>query len=346
MHGRYTAAMRLGLALPHYDTSLAGRPVSWSNVERVARLAEDAGFDSVWMSDHLFLDWSKYGGPDTPQGTLECWTTMAALAGVTERVRVGSMALCNDLRNPALLAKMVASLDLLSGARLDVGMGAGWYEPEYRAAGIDFDSAGTRIRRLGEAVEIVRRLLDGEELVFKGDHYTIDGAICRPCREEGRPPIWVGGKGDLLLRTAARFADGWNFSWIGSLETYRERSRAADAACEAEGRDPSSLRRSVGAYVLLGRDERDLARRFERLAARTPDGVLPGLGDGSGLSWKTFRERGLAGTVPEVAESLAALGELGVEEVILGLGVIPFQVGDEEDVLLAGQELGAALERR
>ena len=335
--------MRLGLALPHYDTSFGGRPASWDGVERVARTAEQAGFDSIWMSDHLFLDWGKYGGPDTPQGTLECWTTMSALAGVTERVRIGSMALCNDLRNPALLAKMVASLDLLAGGRIDVGMGAGWYEPEYRAAGIEFDGAGTRIRRLGEAVEIVTRLLEGEELVFKGDHYTIDGAVCRPRREDGRPPLWIGGKGDLLLRTAARVADGWNFSWVGSLDTYRDRSRAADAACEAESRDPATLRRSVGAYILLGRDERDLARRFERLTERTPAGILPEVGAGGGVSWETFRERGLAGTVSQVAEELGSLAELGVEEVIVGLGVIPFQVADEEDVAFAGEELVAAL---
>ena len=338
--------MRLGLALPHYDTSLAGAAASWDGVARVARLAEEAGFDSVWMSDHLFLDWSKYGGPDTPQGTLECWTTMSALAAVTERIRIGSMALCNDLRNPGLLAKMVASLDLLSDGRIDVGMGAGWYEPEYRAAGIKFDGAGTRIRRLGEAVEIVRRLLEGEELVFKGDHYTMDGAICRPRREDGRPPLWIGGKGDLLLKTAARVADGWNFSWVGSLDTYRERSAVADEQCDKAGRDPKTLRRSVGAYALVGRDENDLQRRFERLAERTPEGILPGLADGAAVSWETFRERGLTGTVSEVADQIASLEEQGVEEVILGLGVIPFQVADEDDVLFAGQELGEALKRR
>lgn len=338
--------MRLGLALPHYDTSLAGQPVSWDSVARVAQSAERAGFDSVWMSDHLFLDWSKYGGSDTARGTLECWTTMSALAGITERVRIGSMALCNDLRNPGLLAKMVASLDLLSGGRIDVGMGAGWYEPEYRAAGIEFDRPARRIGRLGEAVEILRRLLEGEELIFKGDHYTMDGAICRPRREDGRPPLWIGGKGDLLLRAAARVADGWNFSWIGSIDAYRDRSRAADHACEAIGRDPTTLRRSVGTYALIGRDEVDLKRRWERLRERTPSGILPGLGDGPAVSWEAFRERGLAGTVAEVADAISALEERGVEEVILGLGVIPFQVADEEDVLFAGQELGEALKRR
>src|SRR5918996_3388006 len=226
--------MRLGLALPHYDTSYAGRTVSWSAVRDAALLAERAGFDSVWVSDPLFLDWGKYGGPSEPQGALECWTTLSALAAVTERVRLGSLTLCNDLRNPALVAKMAATLDRLSGGRLDLGIGAGWYEPEFRAAGIPFDPPGTRIRRLGEAAEIVTRLLEGKELIFKGRYYTIDGALARPGPlQEPRPPLWIGGKGDFLLKTVARVADGWNFSWIGSIATYRQRAQVADQACEA-----------------------------------------------------------------------------------------------------------------
>src|SRR5688572_11202653 len=163
--------MRLGLALPHYDTSFAGRPVSWLGVKEAAVAAERAGFDSVWVSDHLFLDWSKYGGPTDRQGALECWTTLSALAAATDKVRLGSLTICNDLRSPALLAKMVASLDQLSGGRVDLGLGAGWYEPEYEAAGIEYDKPATRIRRLGEAATIVARLLEGEELTFQGNHY-------------------------------------------------------------------------------------------------------------------------------------------------------------------------------
>jgi len=158
--------MRLGLALPHYDTSFANRPLSWATVRDVAVTAERAGFDSVWVSDHLFLDWSKYGGPQVRQGALECWTTLSALAAATQRVRLGSLTICNDLRSPSLLAKMVASLDLLSGGRVDLGLGAGWYEPEYEAAGIGYDDAGTRIRRLREAASVIARLLEGEEVTF------------------------------------------------------------------------------------------------------------------------------------------------------------------------------------
>src|ERR671919_2451271 len=163
--------MRVGLALPHYETSLAGEPVSWTGVKRAARRAEDAGLDSVWVSDHLFLDWGKYGGPDDVQGCLECFTTMAALAASTVRVRIGSLAVCNDLRNPGLIAKMAATVDLLSGGRVELAIGAGWYEPEYDAAGIAFDPPGVRISRLGEAVEIIGRLLAGGGGTYSGRHY-------------------------------------------------------------------------------------------------------------------------------------------------------------------------------
>ena len=336
--------MRFGLALPHYDTSLSGKPVSWDGVRRTAERAEAAGFDSVWVSDHLFLDWGKYGGPSDPQGALECWTTMSAIAATTQRVRVGSMALCNDFRNPALLAKMIASLDLLSGGRVDVGLGAGWYEPEYRAADIEFDPAGQRIARLGESLEVIARLLEGDELVFKGKHCTVDGAICRPGpAQQPRPPLWVGGKGDYLLKTAARGADGWNFSWLGSIDTYTERKGAADQACERIQRDPATLRRSVGAYVVAGSDDADVRRRYERLVDRTPDGVLRENKAGTAVSWEEFRTSRIAGTTGEVVEQLGRLIELGVEEVIVGLGALPFQVADEEDIDLVGSEIIPAL---
>jgi probable F420-dependent oxidoreductase len=306
-------------------------------VRRAARRAEDAGLDSVWISDHLFLDWGKYGGPDEVQGCLECFTTMAAVAAATDRIRIGSLAVCNDLRNPGLVAKMAATLDLLSGGRLELGIGAGWYEPEYAAAGIDFDPPAERITRLGEAVAIIGALLEGEEVRHEGRHYQLDGAICRPLpAQRPRPPIWIGGKGDLLLRTAARVADGWNFSWLGDIDAYRKRSEAAARACEETARDPQSLRRSVGAYVVAGEDAPDARKRFERLAERTVPGVL------AGVSWEEFRRDRIAGTVTEVAGTLGGLSELGVEEIVVTAGALPFQLGDEEDIDLIG-EVAAAL---
>ncbi|MFN2594945.1 MAG: LLM class flavin-dependent oxidoreductase [Actinomycetota bacterium] len=336
--------MKLGLALPHYDTSFAGEPASWERVKQTARIAESSGFASVWVSDHLFLDWGKYGGPSAAQGSLECWSTMSALAAATSKVRIGSLTLCNDFRNPALFAKMAESLDRLSSGRLDIGMGAGWYEPEYEAAGITFDRPGIRIDRLCEAAEIVGRLLEGEEVNYAGDYYKLDGAICRPGPQQSpRPPIWIGGKGDRLLSIVAHIADGWNFSWLGSFDVYEERCSYAKTACEVLDRDPTRLRRSVGAYLLAGRDEADCKRRFERLAAVTPAGLLRG-SSSSGVSWDEFRSGDrIAGTVPEVIEDLGRLKDMGVEEVIVSLGAVPFQVGDLEDVEFVGTEIAPAL---
>jgi alkanesulfonate monooxygenase SsuD/methylene tetrahydromethanopterin reductase-like flavin-dependent oxidoreductase (luciferase family) len=332
--------VRFGLALPHYDTSLRGEPASWAAVNRVALTAEHAGFHSVWVSDHFFLDWSKYGGSDETQGSLECWTTMAALAASTENVRIGSLATCNDFRSPGLVAKMAASLDVLSGGRIDVGLGAGWYEPDYGATGIEFSSAGDRIRRLGEGAHIVRSLLRGDEVTYEGRFYELERAVVRPRPvQEPAPPVWICGKGDFLLKTAARHADGWNFSWLTDFETYRERSEAADRACESVDRDPSSLRRTTGVYVLVGTDEADAKRRFDRLASRTPAGVLRPLAGGAGVSWDEFRRTRVAGTVSEVVDRLGALESLDVEEIVVGLGALPFQVSDEEDVALFGAEV-------
>lgn len=336
--------MKLGLALPHYDTSFAGEPASWERVKQTAQVAEATGFNSVWVSDHLFLDWGKYGGPRKAQGSLECWATMSGLAAATSSVRIGSLTLCNDFRNPALLAKMAASLDRLSDGRLDIGLGAGWYEPEYRAAGIPFDRPGKRIERLCESAEIVGRLLEGEELTYDGTHYSLGGAICRPGpRQQPRPPIWIGGKGDRLLSVAAHVADGWNFSWLGSFDVYKERSIYADTACEMFDRDPASLRRSVGAYLLVGTDDADCKQRFERLASVTPPGLLGG-NSTSGVSWDEFRSGDrIAGTVQQAIDELGRLNEMGVEEVIVSLGAVPFQVGDLEDVELVGTEIAPAL---
>ncbi len=335
--------MRFGLALPHYDTSFAGHPARWESVRDVALAAERSGFDSVYVSDHFFLDWGKYGGSDDVQGSLECWTTLSALAASTDHIRLGTLTLCNDFRNPALLAKMAATLDLLSGGRLDVGLGAGWYEPEYVATGIPFERPGVRIERLSEALQIVTRLLAGERLDFDGRHFKTDGGLARPRpAQQPRPQVFVGGKGDRLITTAVRHADGWNMSWLGSFDAYRERVQFAHAACERERRDPLTFRRSVGVYLLAGSDDRDANRRFERLIDRTPSGVLRRANGNSAVSWEEFRRDKVAGAKSEVIERLGDLESLGVEEVIVGLGAVPFQVADIEDVEFVGAEIASA----
>jgi probable F420-dependent oxidoreductase len=322
--------VRFGLALPHYDFSLGTTGVTgerasvrWQLVHDWARRAENLGFDSVWVSDHLFLDLGKYGGPADVQGSMECFTTLAALAATTERVRLGSLVACNDLRSPAIVAKMAATLDIVSGGRIDVGMGAGWYEPEYRAAGVSFDPPGVRVGRLAEAVQVVGGMLSSAPFSFEGSHYRVEEAwnLPRPVQSP-RPPVWVGGKGDRVAALAGRHADGFNCCWAWTPQAYAGRMEIVDRAARKAGRNPSDVRRSVGLYTLPGTDEDDVRRRWERYLANTPPGI------GASLTLEVWRRDKLCGPPDALAETIEAFAALGVEEIILSFGVVPFQVAD------------------
>lgn len=325
--------MRFGLALPHFDYSLPGRATDWPAVREWAVKAEELGFDSVWVSDHLFLDLSKYGGPAEPQTAMECFTTLAAIAATTTRIRLGSLVACNDLRSPALVAKMAATLDVLSQGRIEIGLGAGWYEPEYRAAGIGFDPAGVRIERLAEAVQIVTGMLESESFSFTGKHYQINGAwnLPRPVQSP-RPPVWVGGKGDRVVAVAARYGDGFNTVWGWTPKAYGERILRLEKAARAAGRDPAAVRKSVGLYCLPGADEAELIARWKRYLV-----VSQGAGSGTDLeSWRTDK---LCGSADEMLARLEEFRSYGVEEVILCFGILPFQLADPDAVRWVAREV-------
>jgi len=320
--------MRIGLALPQYDYSVAGEdPLTYETIERHARLAEQWGIDSVWLSDHLFLDLAKYGGPGTRYGAFEPVSTLAALARSVPRVRLGTLVLLEALRPAAVLAKSLATLDRVSGGRLDVGLGAGWYEPDYEAIGMAMPAPGERIDRLREALAVVGGLLGGAPCTFAGTHHQAFAAVVDPpALQSPRPPLFVGGKGDRVLRAAADLADGWNTCWVWTPDAYRERLGALERACEAAGRDPATVWRSLGLYALCGEDEADLRRRFARMRETGPPGVL------DGMDLDRWREGRLVGTPEQIREQLAGWGELGVETVILGVGAVPFQIGHLDDV--------------
>lgn len=322
--------MRIGLALPQYDYSVVGEdPLTYETIERHAVLAEQWGIDSLWLSDHLFLDLAKYGGPATRYGAFEPVSTLAALARATERVRLGTLVLLEALRPAAVLAKSLATLDRVSGGRLDVGLGAGWYEPDYEAIGLAMPRPGERIDRLREALTVVGGLLGGEECTFAGTHHQAHQAVVDPpAVQTPRPPLFVGGKGDRVLRAVADLADGWNTCWVWTPDAYRERLGALERACEAAGRDPSTVWRSLGLYALCGEDEADLRDRFERMRATGPPGVL------DGMDLDRWREGRLVGTPEQIREQLAVWDDLGVETVILGVGAVPFQVSHLDDVAL------------
>lgn len=322
--------MRIGLALPQYDYSVPGEdPLTFATVLGQARAAEAAGLDSLWLSDHLFLDLAKYGGPARRYGALEPIATLAALGAAVPRIRFGTLVLCEALRPAAVLAKSLATLDVVLGGRLDVGLGAGWYGPDYEAVGMVMPSPGERIDRLREALTVVGGLLGGGPCTFAGRfHSAVDATVDPPAVQTPRPPLFVGGKGDRVLRAAVDLADGWNACWVWTPDAYRERLGVLERHCETTGRDPATVWRSLGLYALAGEDEADLARRFERLRANSPAGVL------DGVSLAEWREGRLVGTPEQIREQLAGWADLGVETVILGVGSVPFHVGDPDDVAL------------
>jgi probable F420-dependent oxidoreductase len=326
--------VRVGLALPQYDYSVPGEsPLRWETLLGHARRAEELGFESLWLSDHLFLDISKYGGPPDPQGAFEPLVTLAALARAVTRPRLGTLVICEALRPAAVLAKALATLDVISGGRLDVGIGAGWYEPEYEAVGLAFPPPAERLARLVEAVEVVKGLLPGGPFTFEGRfHRALDAQNRPPAAQTPRPPVFVGGKGDRLLRVAVEHADGWNTCWVWTPAAYRERLAVLARECERAARDPGDVWRSLGLYALCGEDDADLERRFARMRDRMPNGTVPPTLD-------EWREGRLVGTVDEVREQAAEWERLGVETLIIGSGPLPFSVSDPDDVALLAHAL-------
>jgi alkanesulfonate monooxygenase SsuD/methylene tetrahydromethanopterin reductase-like flavin-dependent oxidoreductase (luciferase family) len=329
--------MRIGLALPQYDYSIPGEsPLRWSTILDYAQRAEALGFHSLWLSDHLFLDIAKYGGTDEVHGAFEPLVTLAALARSVTKPRLGTLVMCEALRPATVLTKALSTLDRISGGRLDVGIGAGWYEPDYDAIGMKMPPPGERLDRLEEALTICTGLLSGGPVMFEGRfHSAVDARNLPPALQEPRPRVFVGGKGDRLLRVAATHADGWNTCWVWTPDDYRQRLDVLQRACDKVGRDPSTVWRTLGLYALAGEDRADLERRFDRMRDTMPAGVVTEPLD----EWRVGK---LVGTVDEVREQAAVWGdELGVETLILGVGPLPFSVTALDDVeLLAGALVG------
>src|SRR5438309_3507854 len=231
--------MKIGVALPHYGTP--DKDPDLQRVVDIARECERLGFDSVWVSDHIVFDLSKYGGSSDPIGSLEPLETLAVLANATSRVRLGTMVLCNEFRHPVQLARSAVAIDLASHGRLELGIGAGWYEEEFDGAGIEFPPPGVRLDKLGEAVEVLKAAFTGEAVTYAGKHYKVTDLVVRPRPAQNpRPTIWVGGKGDRAIRLAGRVGDGWNAAWFSDPAAYQERAGVLRDA---------GVRRSIGQYA-------------------------------------------------------------------------------------------------
>ncbi len=274
---------------------------SWDEIRAIAHDAEELGATGIWVSDHLFLDRDS-----ARTDCLEAWTVLAALAQITTRLRIGTLVSCQSYRNPALLAKMAATVDVMSGGRLDFGIGAGWKGLEYRAYGYDFPAPGVRVEQLEDTIEICKRMWTQEKATYHGRHYRIDEAQCSPKPVQGRLPLWIAGSKPRLMRVIAEHADAVNVGGFPLPDAYAAAMRELEAACERVGRDVRTIARSHFGPMLLAETEarvdeivRDLAER----AKITPD------------EWRA-RRTGPVGTPDQVVTALRAYAALGVTYLI------------------------------
>ncbi len=289
-----------------------------ADIQRSWLLAEALGYDSGWVYDHFL------GAPDTTSPFAEGWTLLTALLAATTRLRGGTLVLGNTYRHPAVLAKMAATLDVVSGGRLELGLGAGWYEAEYTALGFPFERPAVRIGALEEAVRIIAGLWADDRMTFEGRHYRLEGAPCNPAPvQRPRPPIWIGGRGEqLTLRVVAALADGWNVPLL-SIEEYRHKLEVLARHCAAAGRDPATIRKSTGFALCVRRTGAEVRAELQR---REAAGV------------REYR-RVVAGTPEEVAGALAPYVAAGADTLLVeGSGPL-----DDETLGLFIDEVAPAL---
>jgi alkanesulfonate monooxygenase SsuD/methylene tetrahydromethanopterin reductase-like flavin-dependent oxidoreductase (luciferase family) len=275
--------------------------VNFSAVLDHARAAERLGYDSVWIPDHLRVVAVPPGSP-----CYEAWTVLTGVLLGTERVLGGPMVACEAFRNPAWLANAAATLDHMSDGRLILGIGAGWYEGEYRAYGYPWASGAERVERLGEALEIITRFWNGSGEGFEGRFYRAEGTADSPRPlQQPHPPIWVGGQGPKLLRLVARYGDAWNAPVL-SPEQVAERVEVLRKLCESEDRPMVEV--TYEGPVWIDQDGERIRARLERnAAAENP-------------TQRTYARTAIAGTPPDVVTRIREYVDAGVTHVVCHFG--------------------------
>jgi len=275
---------------------IEGAEAKWAKAVEVAEAAEALGYDSVWVYDHV------HNVPvPAHEAVFECWTTLAAISQRTSRVRLGQMVGCASYRNPGLLAKISASIDVISGGRLDWGIGAGWYEQEYRAYGYDFLPARDRIAVLRETVEIVRSLWTEPDTTYSGKHFTLSAAQCDPKPlQDPHPPILIGGSGEqLTLRVVARLADRSNFG--GNPQEFAHKCEVLRRHCDAVGRDYDEIEKTWTPEIHV----------------RETEAEVRAIGGSTfGEPFDRWQAGNLVGTPEQVIEKIHAYQEMGVSSII------------------------------
>ncbi len=298
--------VKFGVFLPFYGFQNEAAPTTlFPRIRDMVLECERLGYHSVWLDDHLM-----YG--HTP--ILECWSTLAALAAATTRIRLGTMVTCASFRNPALLAKIAATVDVISGGRLEFGVGAGVQETEHRAYGFQFPKTLIRIERMKEAVEIIKALWNEEKTSYNGKHYRLKEAVCEPKPlQKPHPPITIGGSGEeLLLKVTAQHADRYDWGYLPSITLYQHKLKVLEDLCSAVGRDFWEIERSCwpGGQVVIATNKEELRRK---ITCEKPKSI----------TLEDFERTSLIGTPDECARKLQPYGDLGVTHFMLFFGDLP-----------------------
>ncbi len=284
---------------------------SFDAVSKVAQEAERLGFDGLFICDHL----TGRNEEAARQPCLDPWVTLGALAKTTRVLQLGTLVSAVGFRNPAMLAKAAATLDHVSNGRLQLSIGAGWYEPEYNSYGIPFPSTKQRMQQLREAIQIIKLMWAQERPSFRGKNYTIKDAWSYPKPvQKPTPRVWVGGTGEkTLLRIVAELADGWNATGTAP-EEYDKKLRFLGSFCTAAGRKLESIERSYYAFALTAKNEAEFSRTFEKYYStfKRPDESV-----GSFTQRVRGSGRSFVGTVDEIGEKIDKFRKLGVTYVIL-----------------------------
>ncbi|GAA0936480.1 LLM class F420-dependent oxidoreductase [Pseudonocardia zijingensis] len=307
--------MRFGIFVPQgWRLDLVGIDAKdqWPTMKSLAQRADAGPWESIWVYDHFHTV-----PVPTDEATHEAWTLMTAFGAVTERVRLGQMCTCMSYRNPAYLAKVAATADHVSGGRIEMGIGAGWYEHEWRAYGYGFPAARERLRMLDEGVQIMRQAWTEGTATLEGKHYQVDGAIVRPLPlQEGGIPLWIAGGGEkVTLKIAAKYAQYTNF--MGSPEVFTQKSEILRGHCDTVGTDYDAITRTANFNVLIGETEADVQKRIDAAKARLEPYVGAEKAETTIANWTLNGESPTVGTPAQIVEKLGKYRDLGMSYAIV-----------------------------
>jgi alkanesulfonate monooxygenase SsuD/methylene tetrahydromethanopterin reductase-like flavin-dependent oxidoreductase (luciferase family) len=297
--------LKFGLFIPFYAFQTKDPKETFRLIRETTLESERLGYHSVWLDDHLmYNDWP----------ILECWTTLSAISSLTSRIRLGTMISCNAHRNPALLAKTAATFDVLSGGRLEFGIGAGVQEAEHNAYGFGFSKPTVRIERLAEALAVTKQLWTQEKANFQGKYYTLKDAVCEPKPlQKPHPPITVGGSGERLMQKAtAPYADRFDWGFIPGVEEYKRKLEVLEDKCKVLDRNFGEIEKSCwpGGQVIIAHNRTELN---DKISQQKPAKVI----------LEDFKKNSLTGTPDECIEQLQVYADLGVTYFMLFFSDLP-----------------------